>query len=211
MDPITIEQSFVCAPKGDWITRPGQPVATLGAPPESHPLPGSQRGLRPLLGMRQPDCGHLCRVTLQDNGWFADARTPAVTRLFAHLPINVVTDKLLLAPEEIRESGFLKRLIPLTSFRAFCVTRLKGGWVVVGTTSPVTAITVAAGEILTVRPEAIVAWCGASPQRFCPKIRLRDVVLPRPSADLYLQFSGEATVWVEGASPTAPQPFRKQG
>ena len=72
-------------------------------------------------------------------------------------------------------------------------------WVVMATRSRTARIALADGESLGVRPEAAVAWTGARPTGFCPRLRLLDVLLPRGPRDLLLHFHGPAIVWVEGS------------
>lgn len=203
MENVTLMDGMVKASKGHWITRMNQPIAAEGGMPEAQPLRRHGTFFKTLFSVWEADRGRLCRLSLPAAGWFADAQTPIVTRINASLPLNVVTEKLLLAPEENRDGGFLKRVIPFTPKRAFCVTRLKRGWVITGTASTVTAIRVPAGEHLVVRPEALVAWNGSSPQPCAPLLPLRALVLPTKAPLTLLRFSGEATVWVEGLAPFA--------
>ena len=81
-------------------------------------------------------------------------------------------------------------------------------WVVMATRSRTTRIALEEDESLGVRPEAAVAWTGARPSGFCPRLRLFDILLPRGPRDLLLHFHGPAIVWIEGSEP---RPLRETG
>ena len=89
--------------------------------------------------------------------------------------------------------------ISVTIARSLRVTEFASEWVVVATRSRTARIALADGESLGVRPEAAVAWTGARPTGFCPRLRLLDVLLPRGPRDLMLHFHGPAIVWIEGS------------
>ena len=113
--------------------------------------------------------------------------------------LNVVARKLLVAPFASRVKGLALKLIPMSFARALAVTQLLKGWAVMATKSRVTRVALAEGESLTMRPEALVAWIGAKPTGFCPKLRLVDILLPRGPRNLAYSFHGPATVWFEGS------------
>ena len=54
------------------------------------------------------------------------------------------------------------------------------------------------GETLGVNPAGVVAWTGRPPTGFCPRIRMRDIFLPRRPKCLLLNFHGPCVVWFEG-------------
>ena len=86
--------------------------------------------------------------------------------------------------------------------------RTDSSWVVMATRSRTTRVALADGESLGVRPEAAVAWTGARPSGFCPRMRLLDVFLPRGPRDLLLHFHGPSIVWFEGSEP---RPLHRNG
>jgi uncharacterized protein (AIM24 family) len=110
-----------------------------------------------------------------------------------------VSDKVLVAPAEARAGARLVKVVPMSLARSLRVTEFSSEWVVVATRSRTARIALADGESLGVRPEAAVAWTGARPTGFCPRLRLLDVLLPRGPRDLLLHFHGPAIVWVEGS------------
>ncbi len=73
-------------------------------------------------------------------------------------------------------------------------------WVVMATASRTARLSVADGDTLSVRPEAVVAWTGQRPTGFCPKLGIWDILLPRGPKDLLFSFHGPCLVWIEGAS-----------
>lgn len=187
---------------GRWLTRPGQPIAVRNQGVAMEAPGGTAPLLRRMRMAFQPDHARLCVAVVSEEAWFADAKTPFVSALsVGNMPLNVVTSKLLLAPEQMRESGFLTRIVPLEPRRSLCMTRLKRGWAVTATAARVTRIPVAAGESLDVCPEALVAWSGAMPRTVGVKVPLTTLLSPRASAPVRLQFKGEAVVWLEGCAP----------
>ena len=69
------------------------------------------------------------------------------------------------------------------------------------TTSRTERIQVADGDMLSVRPDAVVAWTGNRPTGFCPKLSVWDVLLPRGPRNMLFHFHGPSVVWIEGALP----------
>ena len=56
------------------------------------------------------------------------------------------------------------------------------------------------GELLAARVESAVAWTTRPPTGFAPRIRLRDLLIPRPrDKNLMLHFYGPGVVWLEGS------------
>ena len=72
-------------------------------------------------------------------------------------------------------------------------------WVVMATASRTARVSVADGETLSVRPEAVVAWTGPRPTGFCPKLGIWDILLPRGPKDLLFTIHGPSLVWIEGS------------
>ena len=146
----------------------------------------------------------------------ASADRPFLTRIDCGVPVSAVSDKILVAPAAARTGAKLVKVIPLSFARAIGITefaspadrqtvepsdRQTGSWVIMATRSRTTRIALEEDESLGVRPEAAVAWTGARPTGFCPRLRLLDVLLPRGPRDLLLHFHGPAIVWIEGSEP----------
>ena len=140
--------------------------------------------------------------------WCSSADRPFLTRLDCGVPVTAVSDKVLVAPASARAGAHLLRVVPMSFGRSIRTTifahpeeRGSAAWVVMATRSRTTSISLADGESLGVRPEAAVAWTGARPTGFCPRLRLLDVLLPRGPRDLLLHFHGPAIIWIEGSEP----------
>lgn len=136
----------------------------------------------------------------EDGEWayFSSSSRPFLTRLDLGAQTSVVADKLLVAPKRSKIRRRLLRLVPFSFRNAIRTYELEGGWAVMATASRVRRIQLAEGGTLEVAPTALVAYLGRRPTGFCPRLRLRDLVLPR-APRLRLHFHGPATVWVEGA------------
>jgi hypothetical protein len=167
------------------------------------------RSLRSLRGNQNPEDGAL--RSLRDNqkpedgdshgarAWCSSSACPFLTRIDCGAPVSAVSDKVLVAPAAARAGARLVKVVPMSLARSLRVTEFSSEWVVVATRSRTARIALADGESLGVRPEAAVAWTGARPTGFCPRLRLLDVLLPRGPRDLMLHFHGPAIVWVEGS------------
>lgn len=123
---------------------------------------------------------------------------PFLTRVDLGEKVSVVIDKLLVAPLSAKKKRRLIRIVPFSFKNAIPVYELEIGWAIMATASRVKKIVVEEGGTLAVRPEAVVAWTGNRPTGFCPRLRLRDLLLPR-KARLMLNFHGPAIVWIEGS------------
>lgn len=123
---------------------------------------------------------------------------PFLTRLDLGEKVAVVIDKLLIAPLSSKKKRRLIRIVPFSFKNAIPVYELEIGWAIMATSSRVKKLVVEDGGTLSVRPDAVVAWTGNRPTGFCPRLRLRDLLLPR-KARLMLNFHGPAIVWLEGA------------
>ena len=131
--------------------------------------------------------------------WCSAAERPFLTRIDCGAPVSAVSDKVLVAPAAARAGARLVKVVPMSLARSIRTTEFSSEWVVMATRSRTARIALADGESLGVRPEAAVAWTGARPTGFCPRLRLLDVLLPRGPRDLMLHFHGPAVVWVEGS------------
>ena len=156
--------------------------------------------------------------------WCSAANRPFLTRIDCGVPVSAVSDKVLVAPAAARSGARLVRVVPMSFARSIRVTefappsdlppdgssepRTDSSWVVMATRSRTTRVALADGESLGVRPEAAVAWTGARPSGFCPRMRLLDVFLPRGPRDLLLHFHGPSIVWFEGSEP---RPLHRNG
>ena len=144
-----------------------------------------------LFGKGQP-------VAEQDGfSYCSSATRPFLTRLDLGERVTVVNDKLLVAPLAAKKKRRLIRIVPFSFKNAIPVSEMEIGWALMATASRVKKLVVEDGGTLTVRPDAVVAWTGKRPTGFCPRLRLRDLFIPR-RARLMLHFHGPAIVWIEG-------------
>ena len=133
--------------------------------------------------------------------WCSASACPFLTRIDCGAPVTAVSDKVLVAPAEARTGARLLRVVPMSFARSIRTTEFSSEWVVMATRSRTARVALADGESLGVRPDAAVAWTGARPTGFCPRLRLLDILLPRGPRDLLLHFHGPAIVWIEGSEP----------
>lgn len=130
--------------------------------------------------------------------YFARQGQPFLTRFDLAEPTHVVASKLLVAPRASKRRQRFLRIVPFSFKDAVRTYELSGGWAVLATASRVRRIVVGEDETLTAHPTAVVAWTGKRPSGFCPRLRLRDLFLPRKPR-LRFRFHGPAIVWIEGA------------
>ena len=190
---VELAGGFAVVGAGAWLFGRAQPAAVRGA-----------FARRRLKGFVCPDRGSLTVGDLADGenaaaAHCAAADRPFLTRIDCGAPVSAVSDKVLVAPAAARTGARLLRVVPMSLARALRVTEFGSEWVVAATRSRTARIALADGESLGVRPEAAVAWTGARPTGFCPRLRLLDVLLPRGPRDLMLHFHGPAIVWIEGS------------
>ena len=133
--------------------------------------------------------------------WCSASACPFLTRIDCGTPVTAVSDKVLVAPVAARSGARLLRVVPMSFARSLRTTEFTSEWVVMATRSRTVRVALADGESLGVRPDAAVAWTGARPTGFCPRLRLLDILLPRGPRDLLLHFHGPAIVWIEGSEP----------
>ena len=133
--------------------------------------------------------------------WCSAADRPFLTRIDCGVPVSAISEKVLVAPAGARSGARLLRVVPMSLARSIRTTEFSSEWVVMATRSRTARVALADGESLGVRPDAAVAWTGARPTGFCPRLRLLDVLLPRGPRDLLLHFHGPAIVWIEGSEP----------
>ena len=202
-----IENGFAAVGTGEWIVARGQPAGIRGSFAAVAAPKVEGRGFWKRLF--EPDRRRLGFLRLDGEMWCAEAERPFLTRLDLGERVSVVTDKILLAPSSARRAGTLVKTIPFSFRSAVATTEFEIGWALVATRSRVVKVVVNEGETLGVRPEAVVAWTGPAPTGFCPKLRLRDMILPRVPRTLVLDFHGPAIVWFEGCE--SPKLFGKRG
>ena len=183
-------------PSGEAASENTQDGALRSPRDNQNPEDGALRSLRSLRDNQNPEDGA--------NGaraWCSASACPFLTRIDCGAPVTAVSDKVLVAPAEARSGARLLRVVPMSLARSLRVTEFSSEWVVMATRSRTARVALADGESLGVRPDAAVAWTGARPTGFCPRLRLLDVLLPRGPRDLLLHFHGPAIVWIEGSQP----------
>ena len=214
---VELSSGFAVVGAGAWLFGRAQPAAVRGT-----------LRVRGLKGFVCPDRGALSRGELsaekshaesaenaefkshaesaegteQDaRAWCAASACPFLTRIDCGVPVTAVSDKVLVAPAAARSGARLLRVVPMSFARSIRTTEFSSEWVVMATRSRTARVALADGESLGVRPDAAVAWTGARPTGFCPRLRLLDILLPRGPRDLLLHFHGPAIVWIEGSEP----------
>ena len=185
---VAIESGFVEVGAGSWLVGRGQPAAFFGSVVR-----------RRRSGWFVRDRGSLELVETSKAAKLADVTRPFLTHIPCAAPISAVSSKVLVAPLEARTGAQSVKLIPMSLSGSHCVTEFGSGWVVMSTRSRTARIQVPEGETLSVRPESVVAWSGAKPTGFCPRLGVIDMILPRGPRDLLLTFYGPSIVWIEGA------------
>ena len=189
------ENGFARVEGGEWLYGVRRPVAVLGTLSAKH-LPRAEGSW--WRRMFHPDRRRLQCATLAGRMWCGERERPFLTRIDLAERVTVVTEKLLLAPASSRRASSLLRVVPFSLRDAICTTVMEGRWVVAATKGRTMRVAVAEGETLGVVPEAVVAWTGYAPTGYCPRLRLRDLVLPRVPKGLSLNFHGPCVVWFEG-------------
>ena len=210
-DAVTIEGGFAEVGAGAWLMGRAQPAAFFG-----------QAVRRRRKGWIVRDRSRLDLVETTGRARLAHAARPFLTHIPCAAPISAVADKVLVAPASARRGDETVKAVPMSAMRALVVTHFglppeEGGgpaaeadasaWVVMATASRTARVSVADGETLSVRPEAVVAWTGPRPTGFCPKLGIWDILLPRGPKNLLLHFQGHCLVWIEGAFAGAAKRF----
>ena len=188
MNDPKIENGMAVTTAGLWLAAAGQPAASRG-----------EVRTKGLKGLIVPDRAAYVLVETSGESFFADAGRPFLTHLTCAAPIAAVSEKVLLAPAAARTGAEVVRLVPMSRRGAVRTTRFEREWVVFATRSRVTRTVLEEGAILTVRADAAVAWTTRRPTGYVPRLRLRDIVLPRRrQANLMMHFYGPGIVWFEG-------------
>ena len=186
----TIEGGFAQVQAGTWLMGTAQPVAYQGRVIE-----------RRIKGWIVPDRARLQQLEVIGTASCSDATRPFLTRLDCADALFVNSERILVAPEAARAGSQLLRVIPMSFKYALAVTEFKNpGWAVVATASRVHRFVLAEGEVLSVRLASAVAWTTKRPIGHCPKLTMRDILIPKRQAKaLWLNFYGPGVVWTEGS------------
>jgi uncharacterized protein (AIM24 family) len=186
----TIEGGFAHVQDGMWLMGASQPVAYRGSLTE-----------RRVPGWIVPDRARLHNLEVVGKASCSDAKHPFLTRIDCAERLFVNSERILVAPTAARVGSQLLRVIPMSFKYALSVTEFKNpGWAVVATASRVNRFVLAEGEVLSVRLASVVAWTTKRPVGHCPKLTMRDLLIPRRQAKaLWLNFYGPGVVWTEGA------------
>ena len=186
----TIESGFAHVADGTWLMGASQPVAYCGR----------MRDLR-MRGWLVPDRGRLRPVEVSGSASCSDAKRPFLSRIDCAETLSVVSDRILVAPAASRTGSQLVRVIPMSFRHALAVTEFKNpGWAVASTQSRVNRFVLKEDDVLSVRLESVVAWTTKRPTGHCPKLTMRDILIPRRRAkSLWLNFYGPGVVWAEGS------------
>ena len=190
------ENGFARVEGGEGLFNMRQPAAVSGTLAPKRLPRGEGSWWRRLF---HPDRRRLQCATLAGRMWCGDRAHPFLTRIDLAERVTVVTEKLLLAPPSARRASSLLRTVPFSFRGAVCTTALEGGWAVTATQGRTSRVVVEEGGTLGVKPEATVAWTGRPPTGYCPRLRFRDLVLPRAPKCLRLNFHGPCVVWFEGS------------
>lgn len=186
----TIESGFAHVTDGTWLLGVSQPAAYRGTMRE-----------RRMRGWVVPDRGRLRSVELSGTASCSDARRPFLVRIDCAENLAVVSDRILVAPAASRSGSRVVRAVPMSFRYAVPVTEFRNpGWAVAASASRVNRFVLKEDEVLTVRIESVVAWTTKTPTGHCPKLTMRDVLIPRRRMkSLWLSFYGPGVVWAEGA------------
>ena len=186
----TIESGFAHVTDGTWLMGASQPAAYRGTVRE-----------RRMAGWIVPDRARLRNVELSGTASCSDAKRPFLARIDCADTLSVVSDRILVAPAASRTGSRIVRVVPMSFRYALAVTEFKNpGWAVAAAASRVNRFVLAEDEILSVRLESAVAWSTKNPTGHCPKLTMRDVLVPRRRVkSLWLNFYGPGVVWAEGS------------
>ena len=186
----TIESGFAHVTDGAWLMGVSQPVAYRGSVRD-----------RRMTGWIVPDRTRLRNVELSGTASCSDAKRPFLSRIDCADTLWVVSERILVAPASSRTGSRLVRVVPMSFKYALAVTEFKNpSWAVMATASRVNRFVLAEDEILSVRLESVVAWTTKNPTGHCPKLTMRDILIPRRRVkSLWLNFYGPGVVWAEGS------------
>jgi uncharacterized protein (AIM24 family) len=185
-----IESGFAHVTDGAWLMGASQPAAYRGTIRD-----------RRISGWLVPDRARLRNVEISGTASCSDAKRPFLSRIDCAETLSVVSERILVAPAAARTGSQLVRVVPMSFRYSLAVTEFKNpGWAVTATASRVNRFVLAEDEILSVRHESVVAWTTKRPVGHCPRLTMRDVLIPRRRVkSLWLNFYGPGVVWAEGA------------
>ena len=185
-----IESGFAHVTDGTWLMGASQPAAFRGALRD-----------RRMSGWIVPDRNRLRNVELSGTASCSDAKRPFLFRIDCADSLSVVSERILVAPAASRTGSRLVRVVPMSFRYALAVTEFKNpGWAVTATASRVNRFVLKEDDVLSVRLESVVAWTTKRPTGHCPKLKMRDILIPRRRAkSLWLNFYGPGVVWAEGS------------
>jgi hypothetical protein len=205
MPAVEIEGGFAKTGPGLWLAGCGQPTAFRGSV--------SRKARR---GWRVRDRALLKLVQTEGKAWFAMSSRPFLTHIPCAADVYAVSGKVLVAPAAARKDAVCVKPVPMSFSNSVCATLFgqpeNGGageknreaevssWVVMATQGRTTRISLEEGEMLSARPESVVAWTGRKPTGYCPKLSIWNIILPRPPRDLLFTFYGPGIVWIEGSA-----------
>ena len=185
-----IESGFAHVSDGTWLMGASQPAAYCG----------KLRDLR-MRGWVVPDRGRLRLVEVSGSASCSDAKRPFLSRIDCADTLSVVSDRILVAPAGSRTGSELVSVVPMSFRYALAVTEFKNpGLTVTSTQSRVNRFVLKDDDVLSVRLESAVAWTTKRPTGHCPKLTMRDILIPRRrTKSLWLNFYGPGIVWAEGS------------
>ena len=199
-----IENGFAEVGAGLWLMGHGQPAAFFGK---------AMRRRR--KGWCVRDRSRLDLMETTGAAKCADSSRPFLTHIPCAAPVSAVSEKILVAPAAARRDARLVKVVPMGAGTALCVTEFGGGGVVMATEGRTARVALADEDVLSVRPDAVVAWTGKPPTGFCPRLSIWDLVLPRGPRNLLFTFYGPGIVWIEGVgsqrlSSRVSNPFQRR-
>lgn len=194
MNEVEIANGCAKAPAGTWLTAVNQPVAVSG-----------ECRLSALKGFLVPDRSFLRTAQAAGEIYCSSSDHPFLSRIDVPPDENVavVSKKMLIAPASSRVGAKNIRPIPMSFRYATIVTEFRSGWAVTATRGRVSRVALEDGSVLSVRPEALVAWIGKNPTGFIRRLRAVDFFVPRLPGGLVFNFYGPGVVWFEGAAAPA--------
>lgn len=186
----TIEGGFAHVGDGAYLMGAFQPVAYRGGLSDCR-----------IKGWLAPDRARLRSVKVAGNASCSDAKRPFLARLDCAESLFVVSERILVSPTSSRAGSSLLRVVPMSFRYALPVTEFKNpAWVVVAAASRINRFALAEGEVLSVRLASVVAWTTRRPTGHCPRLTMRDLLIPRRrEKTLWLNFYGPGVVWTEGS------------
>ena len=185
-----IEGGFAHVEEGAYLMGASQPVAYRGSLSDCR-----------IKGWIVPDRSRLRSVNVAGCASCSDAKRPFLARLDCAESLFVVSERVLVAPASSRAGSSLLRVVPMSFKYAFPVTEFKNpAWAVDAAASRINRFVLAEGDVLSARLASVVAWTTKRPTGHCPRLTMRDLLIPRRrEKTLWLNFYGPGVVWTEGS------------